>query len=97
MVRLLKQAGQGQRQQLGKVFRQEDQSAFGKHVLDGIDHTIVNEVHSQDALVAGITEFVGEEQTQVERRQLVDVLVVAVFGVPDLGLDGKSPYPKMSI
>ena len=67
MVRLLKQAGQGQRQQFGKVFRQEDQSAFGKHVLDGIDHTIVDEVHSQDALVAGITEFVGEEQTQVER------------------------------
>jgi hypothetical protein len=97
MVRLLKQAGQGQRQQLGKVFRQEDQSAFGKHVLDGIDHPIVDEVHSQDALVAGIAKFVGKEQTQVERRQLVDVLVVAVFGVPDLGLDGKSPYPKMSI
>ena len=75
------QAGQGQRHQLGEVLGQKDQGAFGKHVLDGVDDAVVDDVHTQNALIAGIAQFVGKQQGEIERRELIDVLVSPSFGL----------------
>jgi hypothetical protein len=95
-VRLI-QTGKGQWHQLGKVFGEEDQGAFAEHVLDGVDAAIVGKGHTQQALVAGVAQFIGEQEGEIEGRQLVGVLVVGISGIPDLGLDGGSLYYKMSI
>jgi hypothetical protein len=69
------QTGKGQWHQLGKVFGEEDQGAFAEHVLDGVDAAIVGKGHTQQALVAGVAQFVGEQEGKVEGRQLVAVLL----------------------
>jgi len=52
--------GQGERHQLGEVLGQEEQAALGELVVDGVDGTVIDEDDTQQALVAGITLFVGE-------------------------------------
>ena len=76
----LVQAGQGQRHQLGKVLGQEDQSALAEQVLDGADGAVVDEADAQQALVAGVAQLVGEQQGEVERGKLIDMLVGGIGG-----------------
>ncbi len=80
-VRLI-QTGKGQWHQLGKAFGEEDQGAFAEHVLDGVDAAIVGKGHAQQTLVAGVAQFIGEQEGEIEGRWLVAVLVDGVFGFP---------------
>ena len=70
----LVEAGQGQRHQLGEVLGQEDQGALAEQVLDGVDGAVVDEADAQQALVAGVAQLVGEQQGEVERGKLIDML-----------------------
>lgn len=62
----VQQTGKGQWHQLGEVFGEEDQSAFAEHVLDGVDAAIVGKGHAQQTLVAGVAQFIGEQEGEIE-------------------------------
>jgi len=64
----------GSRHQLGEVLGQEDQGALAEQVLDGVDGAVVDEGDAQQALVAGVAQLVGEQQGEVERGKLIDML-----------------------
>jgi len=70
-------AGQGERHQLGELLGQEDQGALAELALDGIDKAVDNEGHAQQALVA-VAQLLGEQEGEVEGRQLVGALVMGV-------------------
>jgi hypothetical protein len=43
--------------------------------VNGIDGPIIDKNNSQQALIAGVTLFIGKQESEIEGRQLIRFLV----------------------